>query len=350
MTKINLFDSAGFGELKLKNRIVMSPLTRSRSPNRVANTMMAEYYSQRASAGLIIAESTSIEPMGVGYADTPGIWTQEQMRSWQLVTRAVQERGGVIVLQLWHVGRISDPCFLGGERPVAPSPIAARCDVSLLRPKRPHPVPRGLESVEISSLVKGYKKAAELASKAGFDGVEIHAANGYLVDQFLQDGSNRRQDRYGGSIEGRARFLLEVTDAVVPVWGCGRVGVHLSPRGDIHDMGDSNSLALFRYVARELGKRRLAFLFVREREGPDSIGPRLKKEFGGAYIANEDFTQESAEAALFREEADAVAFGRAYIANPDLVERFRRKASLNTPDFGTFQVGGAEGYLDYPTL
>jgi 2,4-dienoyl-CoA reductase-like NADH-dependent reductase (Old Yellow Enzyme family) len=347
-----LFDPITVGALRLPNRIVMSPLTRSRATpdTRVPVPLMAEYYAQRATAGLIISEATSVDPMGVGYAATPGIWSDEQAEGWKPVTKAVHDAGGRIVLQLWHVGRISDPSFLNGKPPVSASAIAAKGDVSLLRPKRPFPVPRALETDEIPGIVAAYRKGAANAKAAGFDGVELHGANGYLLDQFLQDSTNRRTDAYGGTCEKRARLMLEATDAVLEVWGPERVGMHLAPRADSHDMGDSNRLATFTYVARELGKRRIAFICAREARGEDSIGPQVKEAFGGVYIVNESFTKETAEKALADGVADAVAFGKLIIANPDLVARFKTGAPLNEWNMDTFYSGGAKGYTDYPTL
>jgi 2,4-dienoyl-CoA reductase-like NADH-dependent reductase (Old Yellow Enzyme family) len=348
----SLFDPISVGALNLPNRIVMAPLTRSRATpdRRVPVPLMAEYYRQRASTGLIITEATAVDPMGVGYADTPGIWSDEQTEGWKLVTQAVHGAGGRIVMQLWHVGRISDPIFLNGKAPVSASAIAAKGDVSLVRPKRPFPVPRALETDEIPGVVAAYRKGAENAKKAGFDGVELHGANGYLLDQFLQDGSNHRTDAYGGTREKRARLMLEAADACIEVWGADRVGMHLAPRGDAHDMGDSDRLATFTYVARELGKRRIAFICAREARRDDSIGPRMKEAFGGAYIVNEGFTQETAEQALADGVADAVAFGKLIISNPDLVARFKTGAPLNDWDMPTFYSGGAKGYTDYPAL
>lgn len=346
-----LFDPLKVGELELPNRIIMAPLTRRRAGDtRVPNDLMLEYYRQRASTGLILTEATVVSPQGIGYAATPGIWSQEQVEGWKRVTKAVHEAGGRIMLQLWHVGRISHPIFLNGELPVAPSAIAAQGHVSLVRPETPYVTPRALKREEIPGVIEDFRRGAENALAAGFDGVELHGANGYLLDQFLQDSTNHRDDDYGGSIENRARLLLEATDAAISVWGPGRVGVHLAPRGDSHSMGDSDRAATFGYVARELGRRNIAFLCAREYVGPDSIGPQLKKEFGGVYIANERFTYESAQEALHAGWADAVAFGKAIIANPDLVERFRRGASLNEPQPETFYSFGAEGYTDYPTL
>lgn len=346
-----LFDSLQLGPLNLPNRIFLAPLTRARAgKQRVPNALMAEYYSQRASAGLILTEATSVTPMGVGYANTPGIWSDEQVEGWKLVTKAVHEAGGRIFLQLWHVGRISDPMFLDGALPVAPSAIAAAGHVSLVRPEKAFVTPRALELSEIPGIIEAYRKGAENAKLAGFDGVEVHGANGYLLDQFLQSKTNQRTDEYGGSVENRARLMLEVTDAVISVWGADRVGMHLAPRGDAHDMGDANPLETFSYVARELGRRKIAFIAAREHQAPDSIGPALKKAFGGVYVANEKFTLESGNAILAAGDADAVAFGVPFLANPDLPKRFASGAALNAPDPATFYADGAKGYTDYPVL
>jgi 2,4-dienoyl-CoA reductase-like NADH-dependent reductase (Old Yellow Enzyme family) len=347
-----LFDPITVGELDLPNRIIMAPLTRARAIGgaRVPNALMAQYYVQRASAGLILSEATAVSPEGVGYADTPGIWSDEQVAGWKLVTDAVHKAGGRILLQLWHVGRISDPEFLDGAAPVAPSAIAAKGHVSILRPLRDYPVPRALGLDEIPGVVAAYRKGAENAKLAGFDGVEVHGANGYLLDQFLQDGTNHRTDIYGGSIENRARLMLEVTDACIAVWGAGRVGMHLAPRRDSHDMSDSDPKATFGYVARELGKRGIAFICAREGVGADSLGPYLKQEFGGVYIANEKLTKESAEALVESGKADAVAFGKWFIANPDLPRRLKNDAHLNEARPDRFYYPGAEGYTDYPAL
>jgi 2,4-dienoyl-CoA reductase-like NADH-dependent reductase (Old Yellow Enzyme family) len=346
-----LFDTLQLGDLVLPNRIIMAPLTRSRAGTaRIPNQLMADYYAQRATAGLILSEATVVTPLGVGYADTPGIWSQLQIEGWKLTTRAVHAAGGRIFLQLWHVGRVSDPIFLNGELPVAPSALAAKGNVSLLRPPTPFVTPRALDPAEIPGIIAAYRRGAENAQLAGFDGVELHGANGYLLDQFLQDGSNRRTDEYGGPVQNRARLMLEVADAVVSVWGASRVGVHLAPRGDSHSMGDSDLSATFEYVARELGSRNLAFICSREYFGSDHIGPKLKTAFGGVYIANEKFTFDSATQALQSGDADAVAFGKLFIANPDLPRRFATKAALNEPRAPLFYSGGAEGYTDYPCL
>ena len=346
-----LFDPLQIGDLTLQNRIIMAPLTRQRAGDvRVPNALMAKYYAERASAGLIISEATSVTPQGVGYAATPGIWSQEQVEGWKLVTSAVHEAGGKIFLQLWHVGRVSDPIFLNGDLPVAPSAIAPQGHVSHVRPQRPFVTPRALDLAEIPAIVEAYRKGAENAKAAGFDGVQVHGANGYLLDQFLQDSTNQRTDAYGGPIENRARLMLEVVDACIEVWGANRVGMHLAPRGDAHTMGDSNAAATFGYVARELGKRKIAFIAAREALGESRLGPQLKAAFGGPYIANERFTKESAQQVLDAGEADAVAWGQLFIANPDLPRRFELNAPLNQPNPATFYAEGEEGYTDYPAL
>jgi 2,4-dienoyl-CoA reductase-like NADH-dependent reductase (Old Yellow Enzyme family) len=347
----SLFDPLQAGAFTLKNRIVLAPLTRCRSSaGRVPNDLMREYYVQRASAGLMLSEATSVSAMGVGYPDTPGIWSEEQVAGWKRITEAVHAAGGTMLLQLWHVGRISDPEYLGGALPLAPSAIAAKGHVSLMRPKRDYVVPRALELSEIPGIVAEYRRGAENAKRAGFDGVEVHGANGYLLDQFLQDSTNKRTDAYGGSIENRARLMLEAVDACIEVWGADRVGLHLAPRCDTHTMGDSNPLATFGYVAEQTGKRKIAFLCTREHQGPDAISPELKKIFGGVLIANEAFTKATAEAAIASGDADAVAFGKLFIANPDLPERFKLNVPLNEPDPSTFYAQGPKGYTDYPRM
>jgi 2,4-dienoyl-CoA reductase-like NADH-dependent reductase (Old Yellow Enzyme family) len=347
----SLFDSIRIGDLTLRNRIVMAPLTRSRSGvERTPGPLVAQYYAQRASAGLIISEATSVTPIGVGYADTPGIWSDAQVEGWKLTTQAVHDAGGLIFMQLWHVGRISDPSFLEGQPPVAPSAIAAKGDVSLLRPKRPYPTPRALSLEEIAEVVEAYRLGAENARRAGFDGVELHGANGYLLDQFLQDGSNVRTDAYGGAIENRARLMLEAVDAAISVFGAQRVGLHIAPRADAHGMGDSDLPATFDYVARAMRDRGIAFLMAREHVADSSLGPKLKAAFGGTYIVNEGFDFDGAQAALAAGNADAVGFGKLFISNPDLPERLKAGAPLTPWIADTFYSPGAEGYVDYPAL
>jgi 2,4-dienoyl-CoA reductase-like NADH-dependent reductase (Old Yellow Enzyme family) len=344
-------DPIQIGAITLPNRVIMSPLTRLRGTSEhIPTDLMIEYYTQRATAGLIISEGIPVAPQGVGYANVPGIWSAQQTEAWMLVTESVRRAGGRLFAQLWHVGRISDPRFLEGKTPVAPSAIAPAGHVSLVRPITEYVTPRALNKSEIPGIVEGFRNGAENAKIAGFDGVEIHGANGYLIDQFLQDGSNHRTDEYGGPIENRARLMLEVADAVISVWGAKRVGMHLAPRGDSHDMHDSNPSATFGYVARELGRRGLAFLCAREYFGPDRLGPQLKKQFGGVYIANEKYTQALAEQVIRDGEADAVAFGQLFIANPDLAARFANNAPLNTPDPSTYFTPGPHGYIDYPAL
>lgn len=347
----SLFDPIQLGDLHLPNRIFMAPLTRLRgTPDHIPTPIMIEYYTQRAGAGLIISEGTPVDLMGVGYANVPGIWSKEQVEAWKPVTAAVHNAGGRIFAQIWHVGRISDPAFLDGKLPIAPSAIAATGTVSLLRPQRPFPIPRALEINEIKGVVEAFRRGAQNAQSAGFDGVELHGANGYLLDQFLQDGSNHRTDEYGGPIENRARLMLEAADAAISVFGADRVGMHLAPRGDSHGISDSNLTATFSYVARELGRRKIAFIAAREHVGPDSIGPQLKQLFGGTFVANEAIDQKTGQQLLDEGKADAVAFGKLFIANPDLPARFAKQAPLNRPELNTFYAPGAHGYTDYPSL
>ncbi|MDE1155633.1 MAG: alkene reductase [Acidobacteriaceae bacterium] len=346
-----LFDSLKVGDLVLPNRVLMAPLTRLRGTEQHRpTTIIAEYYTQRASAGLIISEGIPIDPLGVGYPRVPGLWAEDQAELWKPITEAVHQAGGRIFAQLWHVGRISDPLYLDGRLPIAPSPIAQPGHVSLVRPEKPYGTPRELALDEIPAVVEAYRRGAKLAKQAGFDGVELHGANGYLLDQFLESKSNHRTDAYGGSIENRARLMLEATDAAIEVFGAGRVGMHLSPRADGQCPGDANRAETFGYVARELGKRKIAFIMAREYEGPDWLGPQLKEQFGGVYVANERFTLQSAEEAINRGDADAVAFGQLWIANPDLVKRFEQKTALNVPVPETFYAPGSLGYTDYPAL
>lgn len=347
-----LLDPITIGDLRLPNRILMAPLTRNRANGeaRLPNAMMREYYTQRASAGLILTEATSVAPSGVGYPHTPGIWSMDQVEGWRSVVQGVHHAGGRIFMQLWHVGRISDPSYHDGKPPVAPSAIRPKGTVSLLRPQRPYAVPRALRTEEIADVIEAYRNGAVNAQAAGFDGVEIHGANGYLLDQFLQDSSNHRTDAYGGSVENRARLMLEVTDTVISVWGAGRVGMHLSPRGDVHDMGDSAPATTFGYVVRELNRRNIAFLCVRESTSGHRFGPALRAAFSGAYVANEGFVPESAQAVLDAGEADAVAFGKLFISNPDLPARIRSRQPLAPWNADTFYSEGPHGYTDYPSV
>jgi N-ethylmaleimide reductase len=355
-----LFEPLTLGRLTLPNRVVMAPMTRQRAAaGNVPTALHATYYSQRASAGLIVTEATQVTPEGQGYARTPGIHSDAQVEGWRLVTDAVHRTGGRIVLQLWHVGRISDPYFQPGQAlPVAPSALAARGQAYTPEGARPFVTPRALEASEIPEVVAQYADGARRALDAGFDGVEVHAANGYLIEQFLLDGTNRRSDAYGGSIENRARFLLEVTLAVTRVWGADRVGVRLSPRGVFNDMSDSNREATFSHAVRRLDALGLAYLHLLDpiRPSPfdnpehERLAPVLRRLFHGPVIVNGAFDRALALAALASGEADAVAFGIPFIANPDLPERLRRGAALSEPDRSTFYSGEERGYTDYPPL
>lgn len=354
-----LLSSFQLGPNRLANRMVMAPMTRSRAgEGNTPTPLTATYYRQRASAGLILTEATQVSPQGVGYPSTPGIHSEEQVAAWRQVTEAVHAEGGKIFLQLWHVGRISHPSMQpGGELPVAPSAIQPQGTVYTATGPQPFVTPRALETAEIPGVVEQFAQGARRALEAGFDGVEIHGANGYLIDQFLRDGTNHRTDAYGGSVENRARFLLEVTEAVVGVWGADRVGVRLSPTGAFNDMSDSDPEATFGYAAEVLGRLGLAYLHV---VAPGSIDPStrdhsiawlLRRNFGagGTFMINGGFTQETGEAALASGLADLVSFGALFLANPDLPERFAEGAALNAPDPSTFYMGGERGYVDYPT-
>ncbi len=357
-----LFEPYAIKDLELPNRVVMAPMTRNRADDAgVPVPMMATYYAQRATGGLLITEGAQVSPQGRGYVNTPGIYTDEHVAGWRLVTEAVHAAGGRIFLQLWHTGRISHTFFQpGGSAPLAPSAVPA--DTQVFTPngfEAPSP-PRALELDEISGIVDQYRHGAAQAKAAGFDGVEIHAANGYLIDQFLRDGTNQRSDAYGGSIANRIRFALEVTTAVVEVWGAGRVGIRVSPRGTFNDMQDSDPQALFGALVDELNAFPLAYLHVLEplpghpafinQEGVDPVAPELRRRYKGTLMINGGYTRETAEAALAADEADLIAFGVPYLANPDLPERLRQDAPLNPPDMDTFYGGDEKGYTDYATL
>lgn len=347
------------GDLELPNRTVMAPLTRARAGvERIPNGLMKEYYAQRASAGLIISEATHISEQGIGWVQTPGIHTDEQVKGWRLITDAVHDRGGRMFLQLWHTGRASHPDFqVGGALPVSASAIPAKGDSHTPKGKKPYVTPRALGLDEIPGVVRDYAIATQRAQEAGFDGVEIHAANGYLIDQFLRDCSNQRSDRYGGSIENRARFLLEVTEAVVNAWNPQRVGVRLSPTNPFNDMRDSDPVATFTYAADALNQFGLAYLHVLEAlpghmlagEG-DRVSPYLRRTFKGTFMVNGGYDAALGDRAIASDEADLIAYGVPFIANPDLPERIRLNAKLNEPNFATFYSHSAEGYTDYPTL
>lgn len=357
--QIDLFSPIEVGPYTLPNRIVMAPMTRNRAgPGNAPRDLNVEYYRQRASAGLIIAEGSQISPQGMGYPDTPGIYSAEQVAGWKHITEAVHARGGHIFLQLWHVGRISHPALQPGEAlPVAPSAIKPAGEAMTYEGPRTFVEPRALELDEIHGIINDYLVAAKNAQDAGFDGIEIHGANGYLLDQFLRDGSNRRNDKYGGEIKNRVRLLLEVTEAVTSVWGEGRVGIRISPLQPYNDMYDSDPEALFSYLVQQLNNFKLAYLHVTEmgKESAGAAGPafdllKLRNIYRGVYITNAGYDQQRANAALAAGEADMVAFGVLFIANPDLPERFATDAPLNTPDPETFFGGNAKGYTDYPAL
>lgn len=346
---VSLFDPLQLGAIELSNRVVMAPLTRSRaSAECISNELMRSYYCQRATAGLIIAEATSVSPQGVGYPNTPGIWCSAQVEAWRQITESVHKKNGKIFLQLWHVGRVSDPELLHGQMPVAPSAIACPGNLNLPNLQRPYVVPRALQIEEIKSIVTDFADAAAKAREAGFDGIDIHAANGYLIDQFLHDHSNRRYDEYGGSVSNRSRFLLEVIDACIGIWGADRIGVHLSPYGNAHGMKDSNPELLFTHVSRVLGERGIGFLFIREANGKSALTAQMKHVFDGPIIVNQNYDYDSATQALANNEADAVAFGKAFISNPDLVSRFKQGLTLEEWDPATFYSCGPKGYTDYP--
>ena len=367
---LSLFSRYEIGPYIMKNRTVMAPLTRSRSkqPGNIPSRLNAFYYAQRASAGLIITEATQISQQGQGYAWTPGIYTEEQIEGWRLVAESVHDADGLIFMQLWHVGRISHPALQPkGALPVAPSAIAPTGMAFVTNAKGepefvPFVAPRALEAEELPSLVKQYVQAAKNALSAGLDGVEVHAANGYLLDQFLNSSTNQRADAYGGSIENRARLLLEVVEAVARVCGSNRVGVRISPMGTFNDMRDENPEALFGYVSEKLNQLDLAYLHVvdpshgghQSTTVPDPRGvaimTMIRERFAGTLMVCGGYTLERAQESIRNHQADLVAFGRPFIANPDLPERLRTGVSLNEPVQATFYGGGVQGYVDYPTL
>lgn len=351
----HLLSTVQVGPYALRNRMVMAPMTRNRAgEGNVPTPMMATYYAQRASAGLIVTEGTQVSPQGAGYLNTPGIHNDAQAEGWRQVTDAVHEKGGRIFAQLWHVGRVSHSLFQpDGALPVAPSAIGFEGTAYTPQGPKPNVTPRALELYEIPGVIQQFVHGARVAVEAGFDGVELHGANGYLIDQFLKDGTNQRTDAYGGSVENRARFLLEVTEAVAGVWGADRVGVRLSPTGIYNGMSDSDPAATFGYAARELDRFGLAYLHVVEplERYPGMAAPvahLLRASFGGPFILNGSYTKEAGDAAIANGEADLVSFGALFLANPDLPERFAEGAPLNTPDRATFYGGDARGYIDYP--
>ncbi|WP_287129936.1 alkene reductase [Candidatus Cyanaurora vandensis] len=355
----DLFAPIQLGPYTLPNRIIMAPLTRNRAgAGNVPGPLNATYYEQRASAGLLITEASQVSPQGLGYPATPGIYAPEQVAGWRLVTEAVHRQGGRIFLQLWHVGRISHPSLQpDGALPVAPSAIAPQGQAMTYQGMQPFVTPRALELDEMPAMVEQYRWGAANALAAGFDGVEVHGANGYLLDQFLRDGANHRTDSYGGPVENRARLLLEVTEAVVGVWGADRVGVRLSPSSTFNDMQDSNPQATFGYAVDQLNRFGLAYLHLLEpsesdlRHGGTAIPTAyFRPIFKGLLMVNWDYDLAKGNAVLAQGNADLVSYGKLFIANPDLPVRFQTQAPLNTPDETTFYGGGAAGYTDYPTL
>ena len=356
-----LFQPLRIGDIEVANRVVMAPLTRSRADEPAGDVpgsaMNVEYYRQRSGAGLIISEGTQVSPAGKGYMATPGIYSEAQVEGWKPITQAVHAAGSKIVAQIWHVGRITHPGLTGGAQPVAPSAIAPSGVLAYTQDgKVDIPVPQALSVDEIAEIVQQFRRAARNALRAGFDGVEIHGANGYLIDQFLRDGTNRRSDAYGGSVENRVRFALEVVDAVVAEIGAGRVGIRLSPVTPFNDIADSQPQAVFGHLVRELDRRGIAFIHVIEgatggsRDVPGFDYAWARQAFGGVYIANNGYGRETALEAVAAGRADAVSFGRAFIANPDLVTRLKTGAPLNAPNPQTFYTPGPAGYTDYPAL
>ncbi|HWK38846.1 MAG TPA: alkene reductase [Hyphomicrobium sp.] len=356
----DLFDPVQLGPYRLANRIVMAPLTRSRADDAgVPGELQATYYAQRASAGLIIAEATNITAQGKGYIRTPGIWSPEQVEGWKLTTKAVHDKGGRIYLQLWHVGRVSHPDLQpGGALPVAPSAVRAENQQAYTYDGfKALETPRALETDEIPGIVADYAHAAKCAMEAGFDGVEIHSANGYLLQQFLSDKTNKRTDRYGGSIENRTRIVVEVVDAVTKVWGGDRVGIRLSPLTKFADIGDSNPEPVYLSLIEQINPYNLSYIHVIEGDTGGDRKPvggfdlqKLRHAFNGLYMANNNYTLELAIEAREKNLADLICFGRPFISNPDLVQRLRSGAALTPPDPNTFYAGDAHGYIDYPAL
>jgi N-ethylmaleimide reductase len=360
MTTPQLFTPTRIGDIEVANRIVMAPLTRSRADEAKGDvpgsTMNVDYYRQRSGAGLIISEGTQVSPVGKGYMATPGIYSDAQVEGWKPITQAVHDAGSKIVAQIWHVGRITHPNLTGGAQPVAPSAIQPKVVAYTPNGKVDVPVPHALTTAEIKDVVQQFRQAAANAKRAGFDGVEIHGANGYLVDQFIRDGANQRSDEYGGSIENRCRFALEVVDACVAEIGAGRVGIRLSPLTPFNDLADSNPQAVFGYLVEELNKRGIAFIHFIEgatggpRDVPGFDYAAARQAFKGTYIANNGYDRQMAIDAIESGKADAIAFGRLFISNPDLVERLKLNAALNEPNPSTFYTPGPVGYTDYPSL
>ena len=355
MSVDNLFEPITVGNLTLKNRMVMAPMTRNRAAEgNIPQAMNVEYYRQRANAGLIISEASQVSADGVGYPDTPGIYNDEQVAGWQKVTDAVHDEGGYIYLQLWYCGRISHPDLLPDKQtPVAPSAIKPEGEVITFEGMKAFVEPRALEINEIQNIVTQYKHAAQMAKQAGFDGVEIHAANGYLLDQFLRDGSNKRNDMYGGNEENRMRFLNQVIDAVLEVWQSNSVGLRLTPENSFNSMSDSNPQAHFNTFITQLNARNLAYLHILEGDmmgAPRKVSYRaLRETYKGIYMANNGYDKDRAQTAIANGDSDLVAFGVPFLANPDLVYRYRNNLPLNEAEQNTFYGGDETGYTDYPT-
>jgi N-ethylmaleimide reductase len=355
-----LFQPIRIGDIELANRVVMAPLTRCRADEPAGDVpgsaMNIDYYRQRSNAGLIISEGTQVAPGGKGYMATPGIYSDAQVEGWKLITQAVHDAGSKIIAQIWHVGRISHPGLTGGDAPVAPSAIAPNAVAYTHAGKVDIPTPHALTESEIAQVIEQFRCAAANALRAGFDGVEIHGANGYLIDQFLRDSTNQRTDNYGGSVENRCRFALEVVDAVIQEIGAGRVGIRLSPVTPFNDISDSKPQAVFGHLVKALDKRGIAFIHFIEgstggsRDVPGFDYQWARETFSGAYIANNGYDRQMAIDAVETGHADAVAFGRMFIANPDLVQRLKANAPLNQADPNTFYVPGPAGYTDYPSL
>lgn len=354
MTVSKLLSPFSKGVFHFKNRVFMAPMTRSRAPDHIPTALMQTYYSQRASAGLMFTEASQISPQGIGYISTPGIQTPEQIAGWKQVTQAVEAKGGLIFSQLWHVGRVSHPEFHDGQLPLAPSAIGFKGQAYTTKGPKDVVTPRAMTLADITQTIADYKHAALAAKEAGFDGVEIHGAFGYLPAQFLEDGVNQRDDQYGGTLENRARFLLEITDAAISVWGAERVSVRLSPRIPLNGMSDSNPEKTYLYVVEQLEQRKLGILHFMESaqlpEGVKPLLPQVRAAFSGLLIANMGYNQQLAEAVIDANLADAVSFGNLFIGNPDLPARFEKHAELIKADHATFYGGNEKGYTDYPTL
>jgi N-ethylmaleimide reductase len=346
----DLFAPIQVGDITLANRIVMAPMTRNRAPGNQPNALMAEYYAQRASAGLIVTEGTAPDPSGRGYIDIPGLYSAGQVAGWRAIAEAVHARGGKIFAQLMHVGRISHPDFQEGTTPVAPSAVAAAGEIYTHAGMKPLPVPRALEEAEIEQLIAAYGSAARNAREAGLDGVEIHGANGYLVNQFLAPNANLRTDRWGGSAENRARFLIEATAAAAAAIGPGRVGVRISPGNPFNDIADLDLEPTYRHVVEALSGRGLAYLHILDARPAFDVAAFARRHFDGRLMLNGGYDRARAEADLAAGRADLISFGTPFIGNPDLPERLRRNAPLTTPDKATFYGGNAAGYTDYPAL